>query len=744
MPPKSRNPKRTPSDEDLHKAGVAIKRMRLNQSKSVLALAKKIDDLHQAYETPNVVSLLRDCGMSSDEVATYMLIWRKLGHYKNRIRSQCLGYESIRSLVFADNEAIKQAMDLGAAGGAVGAYEIARLRDIPERIKISDGEAVSKLRHECFKAECTRLAEERERSFTALAMELYFSMETYENTAKYARRYYRMAENYKFLAKLSDKGSAALEQMGAVVRAFEESFFSEQEKKIITLAKDLQKDFDELFPGRAIPISEWGFVGIANPTLRCFAEARHALVCLQFGGFAGGFPSDASEHHQWDAVSSVAYLAGIHNFSALSQRFSPRPVVKLNAFIVRAVSGVEAVGLNAAGFRIRAAYTSMPPGRPIGRSMTPAGRERVVTYTNSGPSDVPFEPLVLKQRGKRNFPNPWNLRCSEIEGAGIHSHVKAEISRLGAQDVHLLAATLTDQPFKERGKGEDDERQQFGHAFQLLRDIAPKAFFFETASEFRGPKHLPLRNRLAREADDLGYVIADFHLNAQSFGVPQDRPRSILLGVAKEYEARLRQPVLVNPVHRTVGDAIADVAFGHLPEIEAVPEELRTKDQIKYRNWALAWLGKHGDKPVLDTLSLIRGSSNAFDKWYKKGFNMSESYTVRPRLEDLHTNSLPLSLQILKRLQGIPDDWTFHGTEDEQRAQICETTPPVIYRVIGHIIHAAITGIDVDIDQAARQTLTSKSWKKASGFRSISESQNPARARALLWRDHCLQEVAGP
>ncbi|WP_370035454.1 DNA cytosine methyltransferase [Sinorhizobium fredii] len=524
MPPKKRISKRPPSDEILHAAGVAIRRMRLNQSKGILALAKKIDDLRGSHEIQDIISLLRDCGLNDDEIATYMAVTSKLGHHKDRIKSQGLAYDGIRALVHAGDEAIAQAMNLGDAGGPLGANEIARLRDIPERAKMPDIDAVLKLRDECFQAECLRMAQARQQSFTATARELHVAMETYEGNLRYVRRYYRLVENNKALAKLGTKGTAALEQRGAVVRALGDTFFSDKEARIIALAKDLLKEFDELFPGRAIPRSEWGLVGNDNPTLRYFAEARQALVALQAGGFLGGFPSDASEHDQWDALSSIAYLAGVHNGSTLSQRFSPRPVEKLNAFIARAASGVEAVGLDAAGFRIRATYTSMSPGRPRGRSMTPSGRPKVVTYTKVSASAVHFKPLTLKEPGKRALPNAWNLRRFQINHDDLASDLIGEMNRLGKQDVHLLAGTLKDQPFKERGRGEDDERQQFGHAFQLLQDIRPKAFFFECAAEFLGPNHIPLRNRLVRQAEELGFAVADFELNASSFGVPQDRP----------------------------------------------------------------------------------------------------------------------------------------------------------------------------------------------------------------------------
>ncbi len=744
MPAKNRPSKRSPYDETLHAAGIAINRMRLNQSKGIFALAEKIDELRETHDTANIISLLRDCGLNEDEIITYMELTSKLGHYEDSIKSQGLGYDGVRALVHSSDEAIAQAMSLGNAGGPLGANEIVRLRDIPERSKIPDIDVVKELREECFEAECIRMARERQQSFTSMVRELHIALQGYAERLRYVRHYYERVEDYNVLADLSDEDIEALRQEGVKVSEIEETFFGEKEDEIVALAKTLLKEFDELFPGRAIPKSNWGLVGIDDPTLRCFAEARHALVALQVGGFLGGFPSDNSEHGHWDALSSIAYLAGIHGGSTLSRRFSPRPVGKLNAFILRAASGVEAVGLDAAGFRARATYTSMKPGRPRGRSLTPSGRQKVVAYTMEGTSAVRFNPLPLEQPRKRTFPHIWNVRRFQIDNDELLADLNGEIGRLKGQDVHLLAATLTDQPFKERGRGEADERQQFGHAFQLLRDIRPKGFFFETSAEFRGPKHLPLRNRLARQADELGYLITDFELNALSFGVPQDRPRSILMGVAKEYGSRLRQPILANPIKITVGEAIADVAFGFLPEIEAIPEESRTKDQIKYHKWATEWLADHGHKDARDTLSLIRGSSDTFNNWHERGFNRDETYTVTPRLEDLQTYSVPLSLSILKRLQGIPDDWTFLGSFHEQCAQICETTPPVIYRVIGHVIHAALTGQDVDIDLAARQKLDGIQWKTASGFRSMSESQNPARRKALEWRAHILMEEEGP
>lgn len=79
-------------------------------------------------------------------------------------------------------------------------------------MKISDIDAVYKLRDECFKAECVRMAEKRQHSFTTRTKKLHFAMETYEANLRYVRRYYETVDNYDLLAEMSDEEVAALEQ----------------------------------------------------------------------------------------------------------------------------------------------------------------------------------------------------------------------------------------------------------------------------------------------------------------------------------------------------------------------------------------------------------------------------------------------------------------------------------------------------------------------------------------------------
>lgn len=720
--------------------------MRLNTSKGILALVDKVQSLSVSHGSESTASLLRECGINDDEIVTFTTFTPRLGHHRNRIDKQSLGYDAIRALVHFDQESVAQALTFAEAGGCIGVEEIRRLKEISEGVKVSDLEMQSISRDECFKAECLRLAEERQFLFTGMAVQLHANLDEYDQHLQYVRGYYEAIEDYEFLETLSEDDIEDLRKEGAEVRSLEEAFFSEKEQEIVAGAKELLKEFDQIFPGRAIPKSDWALVGIDNPTLRKFAEAREALCALQVGGFLSGFPGNASPNDQWDAVASIAYLAGITRGKRASTKFLPRPVKKLNAFIVRSGSGVEAVGLDAAGFRVWGTYTFDSPGRPRGETLISAGRPKVVVDEGSldPPMDIELSELVKSGQQKIEIrPNAWNIKPFQIDHEIIRSDLQNEIGKLGGADVHLLAGTLQDQAFKERGKGEFDPREQFKHAFRLLQDIKPKAFFFECAAEFLGSMHTPLRDRLTKHAEELGFAVTSFELNASSFGVPQDRARSVFIGVSAEFASRLRPPVLLKPTNHTIGDVIKDVAFGYLPGILAIPKELRTPGQVKYRKWALTWLAKYRKTSVCDTLSLIRKSSGAFDKWYQQGFNINEQHTRRPVVEELHTESVPLSLQILKRLQGIPDDWEFVGSNTAQIEQICETTPPVIYRVIGHIIHAAITGEDVDIDQAARTKFDLKRWKTASGFRSMTEGCNPTMGKAMEWREYILGEEAG-
>jgi site-specific DNA-cytosine methylase len=332
----------------------------------------------------------------------------------------------------------------------------------------------------------------------------------------------------------------------------------------------------------------------------------------------------------------------------------------------------------------------------------------------------------------------WRPSEISIDDAAIAIDMQKSVGNKGT--VELLAGPLPGEAFTEKRKGELDDAQRFTRAFTILEQLKPRAFFFESSADFLDLRHTGFRNSLIKWAGELGYDFTDvFTLDASDYGIVQDRKRSVFLGVKKKGGGYVQSMALAEPLRRTVGQTISDAAFPFLRTIEAISERERTVGQSKYLKWAKGWLDTHGSEvAVPDTLTLLkpRRSEDYDDLWRKKfGFLTGSDEVVEPHDNFTHV-SVPLSIPVLKRLQGIPDDWVFVGNYDEQVEQVCRTIPPVISRILAHNIHGAISGEIIDLNLAAGLDITSNRWLGGFKFPSFETSSDPRAFRSQGWRKY--------
>lgn len=101
----------------------------------------------------------------------------------------------------------------------------------------------------------------------------------------------------------------------------------------------------------------------------------------------------------------------------------------------------------------------------------------------------------------------------------------------------LLAGGLPCPPFSIAGKqlGENDERNLFPAAIRLIDEIKPKAVMIENVKGFLSPVFEEYRLQLKKQFEKLGYKIDWRLLNASDFGVPQLRPRVVIVALRKEF-----------------------------------------------------------------------------------------------------------------------------------------------------------------------------------------------------------------
>ena len=99
--------------------------------------------------------------------------------------------------------------------------------------------------------------------------------------------------------------------------------------------------------------------------------------------------------------------------------------------------------------------------------------------------------------------------------------------------VELLAGGLPCPPFSIAGKqlGDSDERNLFPAALDLVDIIRPRAVMIENVRGLLGAVFEDYRQQLKTRFERLGYK-ADWRLfNASDFGVPQLRPRVVIVAL---------------------------------------------------------------------------------------------------------------------------------------------------------------------------------------------------------------------
>lgn len=114
------------------------------------------------------------------------------------------------------------------------------------------------------------------------------------------------------------------------------------------------------------------------------------------------------------------------------------------------------------------------------------------------------------------------------------------------------------------GRGFNDRRGQvFLEYIRVLRDKQPLFFLAENVSGMLSQRHSESVAEILRLFSEAGYEVNHELLNAQHYGVPQDRKRVIYVGFRKDLNKKFKFP---NPTNTklTLKDAIWDLREGAL------------------------------------------------------------------------------------------------------------------------------------------------------------------------------------
>jgi DNA (cytosine-5)-methyltransferase 1 len=248
--------------------------------------------------------------------------------------------------------------------------------------------------------------------------------------------------------------------------------------------------------------------------------------------------------------------------------------------------------------------------------------------------------------------------------------------------ITLLAGGVPCPPFTVAGRqlGATDERDLFAWAVELCGIIQPRALLLENVRGLSTRRFSAYRQHVLDRLAELGYVPGWRLLHAADFGVPQLRPRTVLVALRAQDAPWFRWPSASPRPPATVGQTVGDL--------------------MAARGWpgAAAWVRRAGRiAPTIVGGSKKHGGADlgptrAKQAWAELGVDglgiadeapaASADPALRPRL----------TCEMVTRLQGWRDEWgwRFSGMKTARYRQIGNAFPPPVAEAVGGAIRRAL------------------------------------------------------
>lgn len=273
-------------------------------------------------------------------------------------------------------------------------------------------------------------------------------------------------------------------------------------------------------------------------------------------------------------------------------------------------------------------------------------------------------------------------------------------------ELDLLAGGVPCPPFSVAGKqlGQDDERDLFPTMLDLVDELQPKAVMIENVRGLLDQKFEDYRENVIRKRlEDGGYVICYWKvLEACDYGVPQLRPRAILVAMRSDYAKHF---VWTEPEKAPLNKVAEALDSSMRERFRRSGEEPRWNGAYAGR-WESAY-EKWRKQASLGTVAptLVGGSkkhggadlgpSRAKAAWRKLGVCglgvANDPDDMKDPERDLYSENGPkLTVKQAAIIQGFPEDWKFPGRKTATYRQVGNAFPPPVARAVGEQIYAAL------------------------------------------------------
>ena len=261
---------------------------------------------------------------------------------------------------------------------------------------------------------------------------------------------------------------------------------------------------------------------------------------------------------------------------------------------------------------------------------------------------------------KKNRPE-WNVVCGDVHKFDGKPYI----------GVDLLAGGVPCPPFSVASKqlGKDDERDLFPEAIRLIGEIKPKAVMLENVRGFLDPKFDEYRKHILDSITALGYGVQIKLLNASDYGVPQLRPRVVIVGIRNDIRTEFVYPQEKLVDTPTVGKTLKNLmgANGWKGLNSWVEQANKIAPTI------VGGSKKHGGPDL--------GPVRARKAWAELGVDGNGVANSAPSAD---FEGMPkLTKEMIARIQGFPTEWTFGEKKTLACRMIGNALPPPVACAVG-------------------------------------------------------------
>ena len=261
-----------------------------------------------------------------------------------------------------------------------------------------------------------------------------------------------------------------------------------------------------------------------------------------------------------------------------------------------------------------------------------------------------------------NRPN-WNIIQEDLH----------TVDALQFKDIDIICGGVPCQPFSIAGhqRGNNDERDLFPEAIRFVKELNPKGFFFENVRGFAGKIFDDYRSYIINSFIDLGYYVEWRVIEAADYGVPQLRPRFIMVGkkngvVPFNWPKHSTEKIYITDA---ISDLISENGWNGFNDWKKIAKKIGPT--------IVGGSKKHGGPDL--------GPTRAKKQWAELGIDGS-GIANEPPIANFE--GLPkLTNRMVARIQGFPDEWKFSGGKTAVYRQLGNAfPPPVAYQIASELI----------------------------------------------------------